>query len=166
MWRPIPSFPSYEVSDEGGVRRAVGGGAYKAGYVLKPKPHKQGYLYYILSDGRGGAKTMLAHRLVLMAFAGPCPDGMQACHGNGDRQDNRLSNLRWDTPKANQADRVKHGTDLWGEALPYAKLTESKVKEIRVRAAAGERQCDLAREFGVGDPQIHRIVRRELWAHV
>lgn len=165
-WKQVPGFQSYKVSNDGRVRRAIDGRRYKAGYELTPKPHQRGYRYFILSDDAGKPQTRLAHRLVLEAFVGPCPEGMEACHNNGDRTDNRLENLRWDTAKANQADRKKHGTDLRGEALPYAKLTADKVREIRRRAEAGERQGELAREFGVGDPQIHRIVKRERWAHV
>lgn len=132
----------------------------------KPLPHQRGYIYYKLADPEGAQVSRLAHRLVLEAFVGPCPDGMEACHNNGDRTDNRIENLRWDTAKANQADRKKHGTYLCGEAVPYAKLTADKVREIRRRAEGGEKQAALAREFGVGDPQIHRIIKRERWAHV
>lgn len=51
------------------------------------------------------------HRLVLEAFVGPCPGGCVGCHGNGDTTDNRLVNLRWDTPGANNRDKREHGTD-------------------------------------------------------
>lgn len=166
MWRQAQGFKSYEISNDGRVRRAVDSQRYKTGYELTPKPHRNGYRYFILNDDEGKPQTRLGHRLVLEAFVGPCPDGMEACHNNGDRTDNRIENLRWDTAKANQADRRKHGTDLRGEALPYAKLTAEKVREIRKRAEAGEKQTVLAKEFGVGDPQIHRIIKRERWAHV
>ena len=44
----------------------------------------------------------------LDAFTGPCPDGMEACHANGDRSDNRAGNLRWDTVRENANDRISH----------------------------------------------------------
>lgn len=47
----------------------------------------------------------MIHKLVLEAFVGERPSGMQACHGNGDKTDNRLVNLRWDTVKANHRDK-------------------------------------------------------------
>lgn len=52
----------------------------------------------------------LVHRLVLLVFVGPCPDGMEACHGNDVPHDNRVENLRWDTRAANVADSVQNGT--------------------------------------------------------
>lgn len=41
------------------------------------------------------------HQIVLEAFCGPCPDGMEVLHGNGIRTDNRLSNLRYGTRSEN-----------------------------------------------------------------
>ncbi len=55
----------------------------------------------------------LVHRLILLAFVGECPDGLQACHYDGDKSNCRLSNLRYDTPKGNAADKVRHGTNTW-----------------------------------------------------
>lgn len=42
------------------------------------------------------------HQIVLEAFCGPCPDGMEVLHGNGIRTDNRLSNLRYGTRSENE----------------------------------------------------------------
>lgn len=48
--------------------------------------------------------------LVLAAFVGPCPDGMEGCHNDGDCTNDLLSNLRWDTRSANNLDAVRHHT--------------------------------------------------------
>jgi hypothetical protein len=48
-------------------------------------------------------------RLVLEAFVGLCPAGMEACHFNDDPADNRLENLRWDTHSNNHYDLVRNG---------------------------------------------------------
>ena len=50
------------------------------------------------------------HILVLEAFVGPRPTGMFACHIDGDASNNRLPNLRWDTPRNNNLDAVQHRT--------------------------------------------------------
>lgn len=57
----------------------------------------------------GKARRFAVHRLVLDAFVGPCPEGLQACHGNNVKHDNRLANLRWDTHSENVYDQVRDG---------------------------------------------------------
>lgn len=59
----------------------------------------------------GKSVKKLVHRLVLEAFTGPCPDGMEGCHNDGDRANSRLVNLRWDDRSGNNLDKREHGTD-------------------------------------------------------
>lgn len=121
-WRPISGYEGYyEVSNKGIVRsldrdveHAVSGVVRRRGRVIKLKPHKDGYRMVTLHK-EGRRKNRMVHQIVLEAFVGPCPPGQQTCHNNGDPSDNRLENLRWDTPKANVADKRRHGTDYWFE---------------------------------------------------
>lgn len=53
-----------------------------------------------------------AHQIILETFIGLCPKGMETCHNNGIKMDNRLKNLRWDTRKSNGIDRRNHNTIL------------------------------------------------------
>ncbi|WP_396897297.1 NUMOD4 motif-containing HNH endonuclease [Mycolicibacterium fortuitum] len=120
-WVPIPGLVGfYEVSDQGRVRsldriqqRRHGVSYPLKGRVLKPsKSGKPGKDYS--SVGLCGPDSKVfrhVHRLVLETFVGPCPAGMEACHNNGDRFDNRLENLRWDTRSNNNLDKNKHGTN-------------------------------------------------------
>jgi hypothetical protein len=99
-WRTVHRAPEYEVSDAGQVRRA--------GRVLKGWSGSRGYrLVALCSDG--AQRNIQVHRLVLEAFVGPCPPGMEGCHNDGNPSNNALSNLRWDTPSANRYDTVRHG---------------------------------------------------------
>lgn len=59
----------------------------------------------------GATKRQWVHRLVLSAFTGPCPPGMECCHNDGDPSNNRPENLRWDTRSSNARDKRVHGTD-------------------------------------------------------
>lgn len=115
-WRRVLDFPGYEVSDQGEVQsldRVVQHGLYGAsrqrGRILAlttmPSGHKQVGL-----NREGKAYRKQVHKLVLEAFEGPCPDGMEACHGPGGPGDNRRSNLRWDTRSGNVLDQVSAGT--------------------------------------------------------
>jgi hypothetical protein len=102
QWRPIPDWERYEVSDQGRVRN-------RRGQRLSVWVGTRGYLRVRLHQA-GSARNLAVHRLVLSAFVGPCPPGMEGCHENGDRSNCSLGNLRWDTPSSNAHDRVRHGT--------------------------------------------------------
>lgn len=66
----------------------------------------------------------------------------------------------------------KYGEEIFkevnfkGSNNPIAKLNEQKVREIKVRALNGERQVDLAREFGVKKSVICSILKGRSWKHV
>ncbi|MFI8590108.1 NUMOD4 motif-containing HNH endonuclease [Dietzia maris] len=115
-WKPIPGYEGhYEVSDAGQVRsldrvitRSNGAPYPTRGRVLSPSDaHPSGHLYVHLMAG--GDCTRQVHRLVMAAFAGPCPEGMEVRHLNGDPTDNRLTNLAYGTRSENARDQVAHG---------------------------------------------------------
>jgi hypothetical protein len=161
--KPIPGQVGYFVSDQGNVYSTWTG----SGRGSRPDgPMKS--LKLIFANGRMQVnlrrKTYRVHNLVLRAFVGPCPPGMQACHfPDKDTKNNSLRNLRWDTPKGNQADKVVHGTANIGEANPAAKLTRQQAREIRCRATSGERHNALAKEYGVSRSNIALIATRRTW---
>ena len=162
-WRRVPISPyrSYEVSDDGRVRR---GSREMVGYV-----DRYGYRTVLLSYA-GLAKRFKVHRLVCEAFHGPCANGREVGHLSGDKTDNSANNLAWVTRSENQAHQQLHGKNGGianlvpgqprGENNPTAKLTEKQADEIRTRVGAGETCRPLAREYGVSKDAINRIARR------
>lgn len=92
-------------------------------------------------------------------------------HNDGTRTNNHYTNLRWATPKENQADRRIHGTHLSGSSVPTSKLTEEQVAAIMADYAAhGIRfrggsvtMQNLADLHGVSVAQISRIVNGKQW---
>lgn len=112
-WRPVVGYEGiYEVSDQGRVRsvsRLTSHGRQRAGTLLRALNTPKGYLVVNLSRSNRICQQ-LVHRLVLKAFCGEPPDGMEALHGDGDPSNNTLANLRWGTHSENQADQVAHGT--------------------------------------------------------
>jgi hypothetical protein len=79
-------------------------GREHGGVMLRQRADSDGYLRVTLSDG-SRSQTFGVHRLVLLAFVGPCPDGMEACHGPQGRGVNHLSELRWGTKLENEQDK-------------------------------------------------------------
>ena len=104
-WRPVVGFEwRYEVSDTGRVRSLDGK------TISSHVGNKAGHLRVSLKPEIGEWKGRYIHQLVLEAFVGPRPKGLVACHNDGNSTNNRIENLRWDTPSSNMHDRVKHGT--------------------------------------------------------
>ena len=173
IWKAVPGFPGYEVSDYGRVRSFWRRIRKSQGYgvdfildgrpqkVLKGQPDKNGYDRITLYKN-----SQRVHRLMLLAFVGPCPPGMEACHDDGKPANRKLDNLRWDTPQNNQGDRKKHGTAPIGTQNGRAKLTPSQVIEIRQMASHGQSFAALAIRFSVYRSTIRKIVDRKLWRHV
>jgi hypothetical protein len=128
---------------------------------LAPFPKGGGHLFVNLASG-GGKVPRPVHRLVLEAFAGPRPPGMICCHWDGDPGNNRLGNLRWDTPKANSADALRHGRRACG-AKVGAKLTEQDVLDIRRLRADGLTLTDLGARFGVSPGNVGAVVHGKTW---
>lgn len=173
--KSIPGFPDYTITKGGRVwstSRVTPHGHRHRGKWLRPGVLRSGYrniVLYINSQGY----TCYIHRLVLETFVGPCPEGMEVCHNNGNRADNRLENLRWDTRQENIQDAIKHGTHNFlhlnrkGEKNGFSKLTEDKVRVIRyLYEAAKFTLADLAWQFDVHRTTIGRIVNRKRWKHL
>lgn len=111
QWLPAVGFERwYEVSDMGRVRRSGAGPGARVGHILTPTVGEYGHLDVILHCD-GDRIHRKVHALVLEAFIGPRPHGLEGCHNDGDASNNRASNLRWDTRSENALDSVRHGTD-------------------------------------------------------
>jgi HNH endonuclease len=71
-------------------------------------PNSRGYVQISLTKAGHRRKRLLAI-LVLTAYRGPRPDGLQGCHRDGDKLNNTLDNLYWGTPAENTADQLLVG---------------------------------------------------------
>lgn len=164
-------YPQYRVGDDGSVWSCCNArwGLRNSWKKRRPGIGSNGRMH--VSLGRG--KQIRVHRLVLLAFVGPCPEGMEACHNDGNASNNRIGNLRWDVHSNNMQDMVRHGTcylakrDARGERNATAKLTEEKVRKIRKMYASGKYTLKgLAAIFRVHFTAIHLVIARKNWAHV
>ena len=101
-------------------------------------------------------------KIVAKLFLGERPLNYVVNHKDGNTLNNNLCNLRWDTPKANHADKLKHGTSNTGERCNWAKLTKEQVIAIR---NDDRLQRVIAEEYGVRQNTISRIKNGTRWTH-
>lgn len=128
-WKPVPRWEGYyEVSNLGRVRSVPHDTemGLRGGHVLAGGTYRSGHKHVTFTrttDTGKDRETFTVHSLVMLAFAGPRPEGMQIRHLNGVPDDNRWApgddeaaviaaggNLFYGTPKENAEDRdQRHG---------------------------------------------------------
>lgn len=176
-WKAVPGFEGlYEVSDQGRVRSldritprfnrwGTPAPLRVKGRLLKPSPFgKSGHVCVnLFNNGRG--KCWQIHRIVLEAFVGPRPRGMECRHLNGRAHDNRLANLVWGTRAENMADRTRLGehNPALGENRHNAVLTEKQVRAIRSLNASGKGGSEISRTMGVNINTVFGIISGRNW---
>lgn len=163
FWRPIIGHPDYEVSSDGEVRSL--GMTCDFGVRKKTIPGRvlKSWLChgYPVVGLRG--KKFYVHTLVARVFLNPDPQRTHVNHKNGDKQDNRISNLEYVTCAENNLHNSRALGKNRGELQPLAKLTDDAVREIR---RSTEMNKVLAKRYGVDPMAISLARRRKTWTHV
>lgn len=158
-WRPVVGFDRYEVSNMGRVRSLF----TRAPRMMVGRVTKWGYREITLTYAPKKTVHKLIGALVLRAFVGPRPTGLEVAHDNGKASDDRLSNLAYKTKIQNAADRERHGKTVRGAQNGGAILTVSEVR--RIRKMPGECSA-IAPLFGVSRSAIHSIKTRKSWTNI
>lgn len=157
VWKPVPGFHGYEASNHGRVRSLLcQTGPRPRPFVMRGSLNKQGRRQFCLKR-LGKQNFLLVHRIVLLAFVGPCPDGLEGCHWDDDHSNNMLSNLRWDTRANNIKDRIRNGRQTW------EKLDVDIVEQIRNERQAGESYSNLGAIYGVTPGSIRFACIGRTW---
>ena len=160
-WRPVMDWEGfYEVSNSGEVRslkRFIKHGRGKNAFrlikerILKPVL-SNGHLVVGLCKDRK-SRNYGVHVLVLTAFKGSRPPGLEGRHLDGDATNNKIKNLAWGTHLQNMQDKILHGTSK-------AKLTWREVYYVR---CSNKLQFQLAQELGVSRATISLIKARKTY---
>lgn len=113
IWKAIPNIEGYEASNLGRIRsyriRGSRGKLSATPKILKPLIDKKtGYAFVHLSGNKGAYLRRKIQTLVMLAFIGPRPEGLNILHKDDNKLDNRLDNLRYGTQKENVEDMIKH----------------------------------------------------------
>ena len=155
-WKPIPGYEElYDVSDWGHIW------SYKSKRIVGNYNNVRYNNVSLHKDGIG--KSVDIHTLVIKAFIGPCPEGIEICHEDGNRHNNFIKNLRYGTGVDNCTDREKHGRTYRGEKHWKCKLTQEKVEEALARIEAGELLKDVAQECGISKTHMICIRQSKAW---
>lgn len=183
-WKPIPSFPLYEASSLGRVRRKLRQfHPDEPGEPLQYELDRYDYPIVKLSLGSRSSKTTKAvHLLVCEAFHGPRPaEGMEVDHVDGVKTNLAESNLEWVTPIENQRRATERGLRAAGKRhgrytkpertarghrVNTSKLTEENVLRVWSLTRAGVPRSEVARTFGVTREAIYAILKRRNWKHL
>lgn len=169
MMKPIPRFPGYQITTDGRVWSGPKSNR-KNGKWLLPGVDTHDRLFVALYKNSKRHQRLI-HRLVLETYIGPCPDGMECRHLDGNHRNNNLYNLCWGTRKTNHKDAIQQGTHQGlhnkGENNGQSKLTEDQVRLIYASYHNGlHTQKELADYFGVSNITIHDIVHKKIWRHL
>ena len=165
IWLPVPGYVHYEASNLGQVRslRHQTPAGTRGGQVLRGS---------LMPDGRraislvrdGVVTRMYRYQVIMLAFVGPCPPGLEVCHADGDPGNDALSNLRYDTHQANQTDIGKYHLPL--ERRLRVEELECEIGDCREPQLA-RKMCSrhYSRWYRTGSPHVvHRTPRDGLSA--
>lgn len=174
IYKPIPGIPGYRVGDDGSVWSCL-----KAHYISNVPRGKN--LQFHMSDdwkqlkttpGKRGRRRLqlgthgkhFVHQRVLLAFVGPCPEGMECCHNDGNAANNKLDNLRWDTHSNNQLDAVRQGTHVnnKGEKNGMAKISDSDAQALQADHKTGNYSLkELAKKYRMSVSSVCRLAHKQ-----
>jgi len=166
----IPGSSNYKVGEDGSVwSRMKRGNTRKTHSAWKRLKAILSHGYLTVSvrlDGETAARRVRVHRMVLLAFTGPCPPGQEARHLNGVRADARLSNLCYGTKVENEQDKILHGTANVETNNPMAKLDHDKVRQMIDFFEAGHTYQQTAVEFNVAMGTVQSVIDGKTWKTV
>jgi hypothetical protein len=109
-------------------------------------------------------KLLYAHRVSYEETHGPLPDGHEVCHACDNRACVNPHHLFSGTRRDNVRDMIRKGRGRWNPATgmdsPHTKYPTVTVEAIRQRYANGESGVRLAREYGMSQRHVYRIIHR------
>lgn len=131
------------------------------------------FVWPFANDGKGygiicfDQKNYYVHRISCERANGPAPENQPLSRhlcGNGHLGCFNPKHLIWSNQTENMSDRIIHETTNRGERHGNSKLTEKQVMEIFVRSNGGEKERDIAKEFGITASNVYYIKIGKSWS--
>lgn len=152
----ISFAPGYFINREGEVFNS-------RGKKLKPVL-RNGYLRLGLYVNKR-RKFFTIHNLLVKVFNKA--ENYEVCrHLDGNRKNNKLSNLKPGTYKENSKDMLEHGTRLRGSKHPNRKITDKDVLDIRAMAANDYYSHEIAEIYALSPGNVRCILNGRRWGHL
>jgi hypothetical protein len=167
-WKVIPSFPVYEASSLGRIRRIPGTythGSHSVKSCLKLILDQDGYKFFTASIG-GVGYPLRVHRAVAEAFIGPKPEGKEVNHIDSNKINNRPTNLEYLTPRENLDHKYRMGRCARGEKNGAARWTEDDVRRARELARSGMPHNKISDLLGMPSTTLHQAIHGLKWAYI
>ena len=150
----IPGFSGYKIDKDGNIYG-------KKGNKLKPfKTSTNKYFYVTLFSDKKKKKNFSVHRLVALTFINNTFHKEHVNHIDGDKLNNKVSNLEWVTREENMQHACRnkmHNT---------TKLSVENVKKIRTLKNKGTSVSKLASMFNVHKTTVQKLLGGRTWSHV
>ena len=161
----------YSVDDEGSVYSHH----FNRTKILKQNENKHGYLQVSLHINKI-AKVYRVHSLITLVFLGERQKGYVVNHKDGNKKNNKLSNLEYVTSAENNIHALKtglrHPAKMKGKVpkgtLHYnATITEDDVYEIiRIHNSLGYGCRRIAKLLNLTVGVVDGILRGRNWCHI
>lgn len=161
-----PLYPGYYAGRDGYIYSLHGRGVQK---TLKPfsilnlkrlsaSPGSSGYLQVSVKTVAGDRVSRMVHKIISECFLKRGFDkSLTTSHKDGNRTNNKPSNLKMETLKKNHARKLQHGTDDRGYKNSRALISSKQLLEIRTMLANGGKHHHIAATFNVSRVFITKI---------
>ncbi len=160
--REIPSQSGYFAGEDGSVWSMKSGTFKRMACFIRDE---SGHLGVNLTHN-GVYRLHSIHRLVASTWIGSPPPGTVVMHLDDDPTNNCVGNLSYGTPAENSAQMVSRRRSARGESHPNSKLNEDQVRKIREMVGCGEKQKDVAAQFGITTSNVCDIIKNRIWRDV
>ncbi len=151
----------YYVSNEGRVKSCM----YDKEVILKTCDDGHGYEKCTLWIS-GKQYAFKVHRLVAREFLANPENKRDVNHKDGNKRNNLIANLEWNTPLENITHAYDNGLLCIGSEHPSAKLNEQDVEAIKLAFTNGATNVALGALYGVARGTIAKVRQKKTWRHV